>query len=53
MATDEATAIYRQRGSIAERVNADWRHARGLTHLGLRGLAKVQTWALWLRSRTT
>jgi transposase len=47
MATDEAKAIYRTRGSIAERVNGDWRRHRGLTALPVRGLAKVHTWALW------
>lgn len=52
MGTDEAKALYRQRSAAAERMNADWRQHRGLTHLPLRGLAKVHTWALWFALAT-
>jgi transposase len=48
MATDEAKAVYRQRGSVAERVNADTRTHRTLQAIGVRGLAKVHTWVLWI-----
>jgi len=47
MATDEAKAIYRQRGAVAEWVNADARTHRTLGRVLVRGLAKVHTWALW------
>ena len=52
MATDEAKALYRQRGSVAERINADWRRHRGLTQLAVRRVAKVHTWALWFALAT-
>jgi transposase len=48
MATDEAKAIYRQRGAVAEWVNADARTHRTLTRVLVRGLAKVHTAALWV-----
>lgn len=48
MATDDAKAIYRQRGSVAERINADARTHRTLGHIAVRGLAKVHTWVLWV-----
>lgn len=48
MATDEAKARYRQRGAVAEWVNADARTHRTLAHPLLRGLAKLHTWALWV-----
>ena len=48
MATDEAKTIYKARGATAEWVNADARAHRTLDHLFVRGLRKVQTWALWI-----
>lgn len=48
MATADAKAIYRQRGAIAEWVNADARTHRTLNHLRVRSLPKVHTWALWI-----
>ena len=48
MATDEAKAIYRARAATAEWVNADARTHRTLGPLLVRGLAKVQTWVLWI-----
>jgi transposase len=48
MQTDEAKALYRWRGAIAERINADVRTHRTLSHLLVRGLTKVHTWALWV-----
>ena len=48
MVTDDAKAIYKMRGSVAEWVNADTRTHRTLTQLALRGLTKVHTWALWI-----
>jgi len=52
MASDEAKALYRRRGSVAERINADWRRHRGLTQLAVRRLSKVHTWALWFALAT-
>ncbi len=46
MATPEAKAIYKDRAATAECVNALAR-GRGLTHLLVRGLAKVKAVALW------
>lgn len=48
MATDEAKAIYQQRGAIAEWVNADTRRHRTLTQLTVRGRGKVHAWVLWV-----
>jgi len=48
MATDDAKALYKTRASTAERINADTRTHRGLTHLPIRGLPKIQTWVLWI-----
>ena len=48
MATEAAKTIYRGRGSVAERVNADARTHRTLGHLAVRGLQKVHTWVLWI-----
>ncbi len=48
MLTDEAKHEYRQRGAIAERINADARTHRTLDCLGVRGLPKVHTWVLWV-----
>lgn len=46
MGTDEAQAIYKERASTAECVNALARQ-RGLTQFRVRGLEKVRTVALW------
>jgi len=46
MATDEAKAIYRERASTAECVNALARN-RGLQQFRVRGLQKVRAVALW------
>jgi hypothetical protein len=46
MGTPEAQAIYKDRAATAECVNAQARN-RGLRQLGVRGLAKVRTVALW------
>jgi transposase len=46
MGTEEAKAIYKQRASTAECVNAQAR-GRGLLRLLVRGLAKVKAIALW------
>jgi transposase len=48
MQTPEAQATYRQRGAIAERINADTRGHRTLGRLLVRGLPKVHVWALWV-----
>lgn len=48
MATDEAKALYTTRAATAERINADTRTHRGLTHIPVRGLPKIQTWVLWI-----
>ena len=48
MATDAAKTIYKSRGATAEWVNADARTHRTLDRVPVRGLAKVQTWALWI-----
>ena len=47
MGTEAAQASYRARAATAEWVHADARIHRTLTQLGLRGLHKVHTWALW------
>jgi transposase len=46
MGTEEAKAVYRQRASTIECVNAQARH-RGLVRLLVRGLRKVKAVALW------
>jgi transposase len=46
MGTEQAKAVYRQRASTAECVNAQARN-RGLTRLLVRGLRKVRAVALW------
>jgi transposase len=48
MLTDEAKAQYRWRGAIAERIHADVRTHRTLSHVLVRALTKVHTWALWV-----
>jgi transposase len=47
MATDEAKAIYRQRGSTIETINGDLKTHRGLLPVLVRGPAKVRCMALW------
>jgi len=47
MASDEGQAIYRQRASTSETVNADLRTYRGLSQLTVRGLHKARCVALW------
>jgi transposase len=46
MGTPEAQALYKERAATAECVNAQARN-RGLRQLGVRGLVKVRTLALW------
>ena len=46
MRTDEAKAIYKERASVAECVNAQARN-RGLLRLLVRGLRKVRAVVLW------
>ena len=48
MTTPDAQQIYRARAATAEWVNADARTHRTLTHIPVRGLQKVHTWALWM-----
>jgi len=43
MGTESAKRIYVQRGTLAERTNADLRGHRGLDRLNVRGIAKVKT----------
>ncbi len=43
MGTEEAKRIYVERGSLAERTNADLRVHRGLDRLNVRGLSKVKS----------
>lgn len=47
MVTDESRAIYAQRGSTIETINADLKEHRGLDRLRVRGLRKVRCVALW------
>jgi transposase len=47
MATPEAKALYKRRGEVAERTNAEMKDKRGLTHFLVRGLSKVKCVALW------
>jgi len=47
MATEEAQAIYKERASTSETVNADLRTYRGLGPFLVRGLRKVRCVALW------
>jgi hypothetical protein len=47
METDEAKAIYRQRGEVAEFPNAWIKSKFGLRQFRLRGLVKVGMEALW------
>lgn len=47
MSTDEAKAIYAERGKTSETINADLKTFRGLGEFTVRGLVKVQCVALW------
>jgi len=47
MATEEAKAIYQERASTSETVNADLRIYRGLGPFLVRGLRKVRCVVLW------
>lgn len=48
MGTERAATIYRERGSVAECVNADLRQHRGLRQLPVRGLDKALCISLWM-----
>jgi transposase len=48
MGTKKATEIYRERGSVAECVNADLRKHRGLRQLPVRGIDKALSISLWM-----
>jgi transposase len=48
MQTDEAKQQYRQRGAIAERINADTKTHRTLGRILVRGLRNVHSWVLWV-----
>ena len=47
MASEAAAAIYAQRGSTSETINADVRTYRGLARFLVRGVCKVKCVALW------
>jgi transposase len=47
MSSDAGQAIYKQRASTSETVNADLRRHRGLVQLTVRGLPKARCVALW------
>jgi transposase len=48
MGTERAAEIYRERGSVAECVNADLREHRGLRQLPVRGIDKALSISLWM-----
>lgn len=48
MGTERAADIYRERGSVAECVNADLREHRGLRQLPVRGIDKALSISLWM-----
>lgn len=48
MQREDVKQLYRQRGAIAERLNADVRTHRTLARLNVRGLSKVHSWVLWV-----
>jgi hypothetical protein len=48
MQTEAAKQQYRQRGAVAERINADVRTHRALGQVLVRGQRKVLTCALWV-----
>ena len=47
MSSEGGKAIYKQRASTSETVNADLKTHRGLLQLTVRGLAKAKCVALW------
>lgn len=47
MSSEQGKAIYKQRGSTSETINADLRTHRGLVQLTVRGLPKARCIALW------
>jgi transposase len=47
MGSDEGKALYKQRGSTIETINADLKTYRGLGPLTVRGLAKARCVVLW------
>ena len=47
MSSEPGRAIYRERASVAERVNADLKTWRALQRFVVRGLGKVWCIALW------
>lgn len=47
MSTDEAKAIYGERGKTSETINADLKAFRGLSEFRVRGLERVKCMALW------
>jgi transposase len=47
MANPDAKRLYKRRGEVAERTNAELKDKRGLTHFLVRGLGKVKCVALW------
>ena len=53
MASESGQAIYRQRASTSETINADLRTYRGLTQLTVRGLHKADAWPCGARWPTT
>lgn len=48
MATPDAKTIYKDRAATAEWSNAQTRTHRALDRFGVRGLAKVTCWAVWV-----
>lgn len=48
MTSDAAKTIYKTRAATAERINADARTYRALTHVPVRGLPKIHAWVLWI-----
>ncbi|HET7843880.1 MAG TPA: IS1182 family transposase [Xanthomonadales bacterium] len=48
MGSERAAEIYRERGSVAECVNADLREHRGLRQLPVRGIDKALSISLWM-----
>lgn len=47
MGSEEGKQVYKQRAATSETVNADLRTWRGLSRIGVRGLAKARCVALW------
>lgn len=48
MGTERAKEIYKERGSVAECVNADLRQHRGFTQMPVRGIDKALSISLWM-----